>query len=398
MAYNKIDDGIWLGSMMSLQARKSLREAGVTHILSVLDVQAMGTSVENFENLPIFEDFEHLYISVEDVDEEDMLQYFDKALSFMDNAISSGGGVLVHCIAGISRSATFVCAYLMRRNKWGPSEALSFVQKSRPAAHPNEGFMEQLRVFYDCGYITTDESKPYREWRLIQQARELSYQRVRSIGTSYTTVDMPPLSVRWKHIIPSLLQLQAGVGAKTASESGSISTSKTDIRILPADVVQVEVTARDNDVQKYGVTEPIADSVRKSHGDLKIKLVSATGSGVTIDSETVRSVFKAAATRLVSFRCKGCSAKLASGESLVRHQRGPNGPCQHHFIEPVEWMRDELEKGELEGKLMCPKCDKKVGAYLWQGSKCSCGVWVTPSIKLSRAKVDEMVTTTKALL
>ena len=65
--------------------------------------------------------------------------------------------------------------------------------------------------------------------------------------------------------------------------------------------------------------------------------------------------------------------------------------CMQYYVEPIEWMRDELEKGALDGKLNCPKCKAKLGSYKWQGSKCSCGKWCTPAIELTRSKVDEMM-------
>lgn len=65
--------------------------------------------------------------------------------------------------------------------------------------------------------------------------------------------------------------------------------------------------------------------------------------------------------------------------------------CSHYFMEePVEWMRGELEKQELEGKFCCPKCQSKVGGYSWKGSRCSCGKWMIPALHIQTAKVDQM--------
>ena len=64
--------------------------------------------------------------------------------------------------------------------------------------------------------------------------------------------------------------------------------------------------------------------------------------------------------------------------------------CAHLFVDPLSWMRDELEHGRLEGRLECPKCKSNVGKYAWQGMKCSCGKWVVPGISLSRSRVDEV--------
>jgi dual specificity phosphatase 12 len=53
-------------------------------------------------------------------------------------------------------------------------------------------------------------------------------------------------------------------------------------------------------------------------------------------------------------------------------------------------MQLTLDKSELDGKLECPKCNSKVGAYAWQGMRCSCGMWVTPCFSVGKSKVDEV--------
>ena len=64
--------------------------------------------------------------------------------------------------------------------------------------------------------------------------------------------------------------------------------------------------------------------------------------------------------------------------------------CAHFFLEPQDWMQPTIDLQELDGKLECPKCSSKVGGYAWQGMKCSCGRWVTPSFSLAKSKVDEV--------
>jgi len=56
-------------------------------------------------------------------------------------------------------------------------------------------------------------------------------------------------------------------------------------------------------------------------------------------------------------------------------------------------MRSELEQGLLTGRLECPnsKCRAKLGQYAWQGMRCSCGVWVCPSVSLQKGRVDEVL-------
>ena len=66
----------------------------------------------------------------------------------MDDAHSSGGKVLVHCVAGMSRSVSLVLAYLVQREpRMRLAEALRLVKQKRTVVSPNPCFMEQLARF-----------------------------------------------------------------------------------------------------------------------------------------------------------------------------------------------------------------------------------------------------------
>jgi len=53
------------------------------------------------------------YIDVTDFYTENIMVHFPEAIKFIDECISNGGKILVHCAAGVSRSAAVVIAYLM---------------------------------------------------------------------------------------------------------------------------------------------------------------------------------------------------------------------------------------------------------------------------------------------
>jgi len=69
-----------------------------------------------------------------------------------------------------------------------------------------------------------------------------------------------------------------------------------------------------------------------------------------------------------------------------------NPKCSGYFVEPLKWMQPFLEKGQLQGKIMCPnpKCGAKLGNYDWAGVSCSCKEWVTPGFCIHKSKVDEI--------
>lgn len=64
-----------------------------------------------------------------------------------DSVKQNGGRVLVHCQAGISRSATICLAYLMHTQRVRLDEAFDFVKQRRQVISPNLAFMGQLLQF-----------------------------------------------------------------------------------------------------------------------------------------------------------------------------------------------------------------------------------------------------------
>jgi len=58
-----------------------------------------------------------------------------------------GVGVLVHCAAGVSRSASVLCYYLMTKYGWSYSQAVAFLQARRSIVSPNEEFRRQLIAY-----------------------------------------------------------------------------------------------------------------------------------------------------------------------------------------------------------------------------------------------------------
>jgi len=81
---------------------------------------------------------------LEDDPDEKLDVHFQSVFGILEVAKQQGQGVLVHCQAGISRSASLVIAYLMRENKMTLREAFLLTKEKRPAVQPNSGFMEQL--------------------------------------------------------------------------------------------------------------------------------------------------------------------------------------------------------------------------------------------------------------
>ena len=72
---------------------------------------------------------------------------FEQAIDFINSARDAHKGVLVHCFAGLSRSAVIAAAYLMKQHHMHCDEALNAIRNVRPAIRPNDGFVKSLLQF-----------------------------------------------------------------------------------------------------------------------------------------------------------------------------------------------------------------------------------------------------------
>jgi len=90
------------------------------------------------------EDSNFFRLPVNDSYGEKLLPYFVKATQFIDQVRESNGCVLVHCLAGISRSPTVAIAYVMRHLKMTFDDAFRYVKSKRTTISPNFNFLGQL--------------------------------------------------------------------------------------------------------------------------------------------------------------------------------------------------------------------------------------------------------------
>lgn len=89
----------------------------------------------------------YLKIPIADHWSQNLAVYFPEAIRFIEEGVSSNCGVLVHCVAGISRSVTVTVAYLMQRHRLSLNDAFALVRSRKTDVAPNFHFMRQLHSF-----------------------------------------------------------------------------------------------------------------------------------------------------------------------------------------------------------------------------------------------------------
>jgi serine/threonine/tyrosine-interacting protein len=160
--------GLFLGPFIVSKSAEVMQGLGITHVVCIRDAK------EAFSVKPRFPDrFQYLTLDVQDNEEQNLIRLFPAAKQFIDNAITSGGRVFVHCNGGISLSPAFVIMFVMQHHNLSWEDALHLVQNRRYCISPNGGFLSQLKE-YEAIYRASNEvaSHPAFARPIVRRKRE----------------------------------------------------------------------------------------------------------------------------------------------------------------------------------------------------------------------------------
>lgn len=138
---DRVSKGLYLGdlrAMTSLAQAEAEEQADwcVVTVLSERDLAGL--------SLPRHVDH-HLVIRADDDLAVDLTPEFARAHAVIASALGRGKSVLVHCMAGISRSATIAAAHLILERGIDAPAALAILRRHRRCIGPNAAFRRQLK-------------------------------------------------------------------------------------------------------------------------------------------------------------------------------------------------------------------------------------------------------------
>ncbi|XP_022219904.2 uncharacterized protein LOC111072373 isoform X2 [Drosophila obscura] len=147
---NKVLPGLYVGNYRDSKDHAQLERFQISHIVAIHDSPRR-----------LLPDKHYLCVMASDTPDQNLSQYFSVCNDFIHAARLREGNVLIHCLAGMSRSVTVAVAYIMTATHLNWKEALKVVRAGRAVANPNTGFQNQLLEFEQ--FKLSEERRRLRE-------------------------------------------------------------------------------------------------------------------------------------------------------------------------------------------------------------------------------------------
>lgn len=352
-------DRLYIGNIKDAAEVLTSAHPPVTHMLSLItpnmdpleykkpavmaeevEVEVESNGVVNVAEVEL-EKLERKIVPIRDIESQNLLDHLEACLAFIDEGRSNGNEILVHCVAGVSRSAAVITAYLMRLDRCTVDEALASLQQVSSKVYPNYGFMQQLELFKEMGYVVDRRNRAFKKFHL------------ENLGEAFG---------RGEKIESSRYAADPTTTATINKKSGS---SSEDVDV-------------DDDTSSSTINGVSTSSSTSSQADYSCKkckrVVARQENVIPHDPMSGES----------SFRWRRRGARRWGGED-------DDPACTALFVEPMQWM-SLVQDGAYEGKLQCLSCESRLGSFNWAGIQCSCGTRVTPAFQLHKCHIDSSLT------
>lgn len=183
---SQILDHLYLGSLEHAERPELLKKLGITHILSVGEKLSWVFSNEVKQTKPLCrsdakivekDGFQVCWIqNLEDNGMDPIMTQLNHSLEFIDSCYEKGGKILVHCMVGVSRSATVCIAECMKRLNVDVLRAYLYVRVRRLniIIQPHLMFMYELEKWAESTnpQLLLSQGQSRTDWHLL--CREIS--------------------------------------------------------------------------------------------------------------------------------------------------------------------------------------------------------------------------------
>ena len=340
---------VYIGGVKAARDMKTIRERGITHVLTV--------------HRDAFDDYfpatvkASKHVEATDEAETDLLSRLPECIDFVVRGVAAGG-ILIHCHAGISRSATVLMAYVMATEQLDCPSAFRRIKSIYRPAKPNAGFVAQLKLFWSMGCRLDPENPEYRLYRL------------RHLTEGVTAAAAARLDTASSSTAGTSGRAHGVVGADPSMEPVP---GHMDIRCRKCR----RLLARDTQLLYHSPGQgQLSFTWHRRDGPSSTTNSTPTTTTTTPTTTTTTKTTTTAAATAATAAAVAAVAAVTSSSS-----------CSSLFLEPISWMSEVMD-GSLAGKITCPKCSGRLGSFDWAGTQCSCGAWITPAFQIPKRRVD----------
>jgi len=145
---SKVIPGLFVGNLADSKDLVQLEQHHISHIVSVYDNARR-----------IFKDRQYLLLVASDTPGQNMTQFIPQVNDFVHSARLARSNVLIHCLAGMSRSVFLTASYLVAATTLTAGDSLRVVRSVRSVASPNPGFLRQLAEWEASGSANVERSR-----------------------------------------------------------------------------------------------------------------------------------------------------------------------------------------------------------------------------------------------
>ncbi|XP_012869811.1 PREDICTED: dual specificity protein phosphatase 18 [Dipodomys ordii] len=131
---SQITSSLYISNAAAANNKLLLTSNQITTVINV-SVEVANTFHENIQ---------YTHVPVADMPSSRLCDFFDPVADHIHEVELKQGRTLLHCAAGVSRSATLCLAYLMKYHAMSLLDAHTWTRSCRPIIRPNSGFWEQL--------------------------------------------------------------------------------------------------------------------------------------------------------------------------------------------------------------------------------------------------------------
>ncbi|XP_066116243.1 dual specificity protein phosphatase 18 [Saccopteryx bilineata] len=131
---SQITSSLYISSGVAANNKLMLSSNQITTVINV-SVAVVNT---------LFEDIQYIQVPIADTPVSRLCDFFDSIADHIHSVEMKQGRTLLHCTAGVSRSAALCLAYLMKYHAMSLLDAHTWTKSCRPIIRPNSGFWEQL--------------------------------------------------------------------------------------------------------------------------------------------------------------------------------------------------------------------------------------------------------------